>query len=504
MKAIMLLGTLSRSGKSLLVTALSRILVRQGWRVGPFKAQTCGVSTYFTSSGGEIGYAQAVQAWAAQTLPRVDMNPIVLKLQDAAIARVVFAGKTAIGEINLSDYYPQHHEAAWRVIQDALHRLKDEFDVLVCEGEGTPSELPIKPYDVSNFRVAQALDAAVFLVVDLERDGAFAQVLGTLETLEPDERSRVAGLILNKAHGSRSLLQSTIQHLVERTGIPVVGTIPYLDQTFPAIESLSLIDHRTHDSGRDVNISIIKLPRISNLTDFDPLRSEASVALRYVGLKETLGYPDAVIIPGSKSTIADLLTLQRTGMAEQLQNYAAAGGTVLGICGGFQMMGKLLADPEGIEGQEGRFKGLGLIPLKTVITSQKTARQRSVTSNYPQAGLPVVGYEFCQGRSHALDKDVNETDESPFTALFDDRNLGVVDNAQLLWGTHLHGLFDNGPWRRTWLNRLRQQRGLSSLPTGISNYREQREMLLDAIADVGEAYLDLGAILASLGDASPA
>jgi adenosylcobyric acid synthase len=503
MKAIMLLGTLTRSGKSLLATALARILVRRGWRVAPFKAQSNGLSTYFTASGGEIGYAQAVQAWAAQVMPKVDMNPVVLKRQEELVTRVLFEGKTAASDVGITDYYRQYSEAAWQVIQESMLRLSHEFDVLVCEGDGTPSELPIKPYDVANFRLARALQAAVFLVVDVERDGAFAQVLGTLGVLDPDERAQVAGIILNKVQGSRSLLQETIQRLEAQTGLPVVGSVPYLDQSFPTVESLSLIDSRPQDRDRDVTIAVVKLPRISNLTDFDPLRAESSVSLRYVGLKESLGYPDAVVIPGSKSAIADLLTLQRTGMAEQLQNYAAAGGTVLGICGGFQIMGRLLADPEGIEGQEGRFKGLGLVPLKTVITSQKIARQRSTTSNFPQSGLPVVGYEFCQGRSHILDRD-GDSDTTDVTALFDDRNLGLVDQAQLIWGTHLHGLFDNGPWRRAWLNRLRQQRGLSSLPTGISNYREQREMLLDGIADIGEAYLDLSTLFASLGDHLPA
>ncbi|HEY9805855.1 MAG TPA: hypothetical protein V6D04_04760, partial [Candidatus Obscuribacterales bacterium] len=196
----------------------------------------------------------------------------------------------------------------------------------------------------------------------------------------------------------------------------------------------------------------------------------------------------AVIIPGSKATIADLLALQKTGMAEEIQNYAAAGGTVLGVCGGFQMLGKILADPEGLEGHEGRYKGLGLLPLRTVITGQKVARQRLVSSNYPQTGLPVSGYEIHQGRTQVMEGEGVEL-------LFEDANLGVVDKSLSVWGTYLHGLFDNGPWRRAWLNRLRQQRGLKSLPTGISNYREQRETLLDALATQVESHLDLGPIL---------
>ncbi|MEB3336276.1 MAG: cobyric acid synthase CobQ, partial [Leptolyngbyaceae bacterium] len=244
-------------------------------------------------------------------------------------------------------------------------------------------------------------------------------------------------------------------------------------------------------------ISVIRLPRISNFTDFDPLETEATVNLKYVSPKEPLGYPDAVIIPGSKTTISDLIVLQKTGMAEEIQNYVAAGGTLLGICGGFQMMGKFMADPEGLEGQEGRFKGLDLLPLKTIITGQKVARQRSVSSNFPQAGLPVSGYEIHQGRTSLIDPDKSNAEELPFSPLFDDPNLGVVDPSLSIWGTYLHGIFDNGPWRRAWLNRLRQQRGLKALPTGISNYREQREAMLDTLADTVETHLNLAPILSN-------
>jgi adenosylcobyric acid synthase len=205
-----------------------------------------------------------------------------------------------------------------------------------------------------------------------------------------------------------------------------------------------------------------------------------------------LGHPDAVILPGSKTTIADLIALHKTGMAEEIQNYVAAGGTVLGICGGYQMLGKILADPEGIEGQEGRYRGLGLLPLKTVIAGQKVARQRSVTSNFPQEGLPVAGYEIHQGRTRLIEA------EGGIQALFDDANLGVVDDSHSVWGTYLHGIFDNGPWRRAWLNRLRQQRGLKSLPTGVANYREQRELMLDQLADSIAPHLDLKPLLPTL------
>lgn len=495
MKAIMVVGTTSHAGKSLLTASLCRILSRQGWRVAPFKGQNMALNAYVTASGGEIGHAQAVQAWAAGVAPRVEMNPILLKPQGDMTSQVVLKGRP-IGRVNAADYYEQFFETGWQAITESLLRLSDEFDVLVCEGAGSPAEINLKHRDLTNMRVAKHLNAPTLLVVDIDRGGAFAHVIGTLELLDPDERALVKGVIINKFRGQRSLLQSGITWLQERTGIPVVGVIPWIDQVFPAEDSLSLLERPARDSRADINIAVIRLPRISNFTDFDPLDSEPSVAVRYVGLRDTLGYPDAVIIPGTKTTIPDLLAMQKTGLAEEIQNYAAAGGTVLGICGGFQIMGKMLADPEGIEGQEGRYKGLGLVPLKTVITAQKVARQRLVTSNFPQVGLPVTGYELHQGRSHLVETEGTTFGITGFQSLFDDSNLGVVGSTQSIWGTYLHGIFDNGPWRRAWLNRLRQQRGLGSLPTGIPNYREQREMMLDSLADVVESYLDLPKILA--------
>lgn len=494
MKAIMVVGTTSHAGKSLLVTALCRILSRRGWRVAPFKGQNMALNAYVTSSSGEIGHAQAVQAWAAGVAPRVEMNPILLKPQGDMTSQVILKGRP-VGRVNAADYYEQYFDVGWQAIEESLKRLRDEFDLLVCEGAGSPAEINLKHRDLTNMRVAKHLNAATILVVDIDRGGAFAHIIGTLELLEPEERALVKGIVINKFRGQRSLLQSGIDWVQERTGIPVIGVLPYMEHAFPAEDSLDLMGRRSNDTGRDITIAVIRLPRISNFTDFDPLEAEPSVTLKYVSPKEALGYPDAVILPGSKTTIADLIILQRTNMAEEIQNYAAAGGTVLGICGGFQMMGKILADPEGIEGQEGRYKGLGLLPLKTIITGQKIARQRQVTSNYPQVGLPVNGYEIHQGRTSLIEPEKLGAEGSGLHPLFEDVNLGMVDTSQSLWGTYLHGLFDNGPWRRAWLNRLRQQRGLRALPTGISNYREQREAMLDALATEVEQYLDLAPIL---------
>ncbi len=491
MKAIMVVGTTSHAGKSLITTAICRILSRRGWRVAPFKGQNMALNAYVTANGGEIGYAQAVQAWAAGVPPTIEMNPILLKPQGDMTSLVILKGR-AVEKVGAAEYYEKFFEVGWQAIEESLRRLGEEFDLIVCEGAGSPAEVNLKHRDLTNMRVAKYLNAPTLLVVDIDRGGAFAHIIGTLELLDPDERALIKGIVINKFRGQLSLLQSGIDWVQERTGIPVVGVIPWLDQSLPAEDSLSLFDNRSNNSGGEINISVIRLPRISNFTDFDPLEAETSVSVKYISPKQSLGHPDALIIPGSKTTIADLIVLHRTGMAEEIKKYVAAGGTVLGICGGFQMLGKILADPEGIEGQEGRFKGLDLLPLKTVIAGQRVARQRQVSSNFPQEGLPVSGYEIHQGRTRLIETEVNNTHP-----LFDDPNLGVVDDTHSVWGTYLHGIFDNGPWRRAWLNRLRQQRGLKALPTGVANYREQREMILNSLADTIEPHLDLKPVLPS-------
>jgi adenosylcobyric acid synthase len=487
MKSIMVVGTTSHAGKSLITAAICRILARRGWRVAPFKGQNMALNAYVTANGGEIGYAQAVQAWAAGIVPWVEMNPILLKPQGDMTSQVIIKGKP-VGKVSAADYYEQYFELGWRAIEESLQHLGTEFDIVVCEGAGSPAEINLKHRDLTNMRVAKHLNAATLLVVDIDRGGAFAHVVGTLELLDPDERALIRGVVINKFRGQRSLLEPGIKWLEERTNIPVVGVIPYIEHLFPAEDSLDLLDRKSHKNISELNIAVIRLPRIANFTDFDPLESESSVNVKYLSPKQDLGHPDAVILPGTKTTIPDLLLLQKSGMAEAIQHYAASGGTVLGICGGYQMLGQMIADPEGIEGQAGRYQGLNLLPIKTVITGQKIARQRQVTSNFPQMGLPVNGFEIHQGRSRI---EMPGTDSKAFQPLFDDINLGLVDSCQSVWGTYLHGIFDNGPWRRAWLNRLRQQRGLKSLPTGVANYREERENILDSLATEIERHLDL-------------
>jgi adenosylcobyric acid synthase len=494
MKAVMVVGTTSHAGKSFLTTAICRILKRKGWQVTPFKGQNMALNAYVTAQGGEIGHAQAVQAWSAGTTPRVEMNPVLLKPQGNMTSQVIMNGE-AIGVTGAAEYYEKYFERGWQAIAESLKRLEQDFNVVVCEGAGSPAEINLKHRDLTNMRVAKYLNAATILVVDIDRGGAFAHVVGTLALLEPEERALIKGIVINKFRGQRSLLDSGIEWLENYTGIPVLGVIPWSDLLFPAEDSLSLLDRRAPSSPTDLTIAVLRLSRIANFNDFDPLEAEPNVTLKYVKLEDSLGYPDAVIIPGSKTTIADLIELHQSGMGEQLKKYAKAGGVIFGVCGGYQMLGKVVNDPDHYEGKEDSYRGLNLLPIKTIITSQKITQQRQSISCFPQIGLPVVGYEIHQGVSKLL----NFTPGN-FQPIFEDTDLGMVKKNQSIWGVYLHGIFDNGPWRRSWLNFLRKRRGLATLPTGIPNYQEQREAMFDSVADLVDQYVDLTPILAIINE----
>jgi adenosylcobyric acid synthase len=501
MQAIMVVGTTSNAGKSLICAALCRLYYRQGWRVTPFKGQNMALNSYVVQmegEGGEIGYAQAVQAWAANVEPTVEMNPILLKPQGDMTSQVIFLGK-AVGVTQASDYYQNYFDRGWECIQTSLAKLADRFDLVICEGAGSPAEINLKHRDLTNMRVAMHLNAATILVVSIDLGGAFAHVVGTLQLLTPEERSQIKGIVINKFRGQRSLLQSGIDWLEEYTGIPVIGVIPYLDIAFPAEDSVSLFERRSRLTPTDLSIAVLRLPRISNFTDFDPLIAESTVDLRFVELGQTLGNPDAVILPGSKTTIADLVALQSSGMAAQLRDYRDRGGIILGICGGFQMLGQAIDDPDGREGDASSHLGLGFLPINTTITDTKILRQRQAISICKLFGtefaeFEITGYEIHQGISEILPEQ-----ENGISSLFDDRELGMVTTDGQVWGTYLHGLFDHGKWRRNWLNQLRQKRGISLLPVDTMDYQAQRDLIFDQLADAIAPHLDLSKLLTPNG-----
>lgn len=485
--SIMVVGTTSHAGKSLITAAICRLLVRQGFHVTPFKGQNMALNAYITADGKEMGHAQAVQAWAAKIEPRVEMNPILLKPQGDMTSQVIMMG-AAVGKVQAADYYRDYFDRGWAAITNCLDRLATEFDYIVCEGAGSPAEINLKHRDLTNMRVASYLQANTVLVADIDRGGVFAHIVGTLELLEPPERALIKGFIINKFRGQRSLLESGITWLEERTGIPVIGVIPMLDQVFPAEDSLDLLERRSRKPNAETTIGVVRFPRIANFTDFDPLDGEPSVNLKYITKSDRISSCDAIILPGSKTTIADLNWLQQTGIAAAIADYQANGGIVLGICGGFQMLGETIADPTGIEGIAGTYPGLNMLPLQTTITDIKTTRQRTTTTKYPHPDISIAGYEIHQGTTawHPAGANIANYDR-----LFSDETLGIVALDLTIWGTYLHGIFDNGTWRRNWLNHVRTRKHLSPLPTEVLDYASQRDRIFDRLADAIAEDLDL-------------
>ncbi|WP_069789636.1 cobyric acid synthase CobQ [Cyanobacterium sp. IPPAS B-1200] len=489
MKAIMVVGTTSHAGKSTLVAALCRLFWRKGWLVTPFKGENMASDGYLTSSGGEIGYPQAFQAWAAKTTPRVEMNPVLLKPHGEMTSQVLFQGHL-VGVAHAQEYYQKYFEQGWEIIKESLSTLGQEFNLVICEGVGSPAEINLKHQDLANMKIATHLNADTVLVADIERGGVFAHIVGTLALLEPQERALVKGIVINKFRGDKSILNSGIEWLEEYTGIPILGVVPWFDTESLSQDSFQLLK-RTHGKGHHyLHIKIIKLPKIYNFTDFDPLEAEDHVLIEYIEPHEDIGFPDAVIIPGTQATIADLMVLEKTGMKQRILEYEKTGGTVFGICGGYQMLGHRILDPENFESISPETEGIDLLPIETTLKPEKITRQREISANYPQGGFPVDGYEIHQGYTELVTPLVKKR-KIKCMSLFDDPSLGLVNESLSVWGCYLHGIFDNGAWRRSWLNHLRHKRGLPSLPTGISNYRQHREELIDTLADYMEKYLDL-------------
>jgi adenosylcobyric acid synthase len=495
--AIMVVGTTSHAGKSMLTAVICRMLKRKGYRVSPFKGQNMALNAYVTQEGLEMGHAQAVQAWAAGVVPQIAMNPILLKPQGNMTSQVIIQGQS-VGQFQAADYYRLYFDRGWQAIVESLETLQQSFDWIVCEGAGSPAEINLKHRDLTNMRVAKHLNAPTLLVADIERGGVFAHIVGTLELLDPDERALIKGFVINKFRGQRSLLESGLTWLEARTGIPVVGVIPWVDEVFPSEDSLSLLERPVRGEVRDIEIAVIRLPRVANFTDFDPLEAEPTVQVRYVLPGQSLGHPDAVILPGSKTTIADMQVLHESGLATQIQSFAKAGGMVLGICGGFQMLGEAIADPAGLEGLAVTVPGLRLLPIKTEMALAKVTRQRTTQSRilsepfgqFREVCGEILGYEIHQGQTQVLER-------SSLLLLFDDPTLGVASPENGVMGTYLHDLFSNGSWRRMWLNQLRDRKGLSLLEIHIPNYEVQRDRLLDRITDAVAPHLDLSPLLAA-------
>ena len=442
---LVVLGTTSHSGKSTLVAALCRLLSDRGLRVAPFKSQNMSLNSWVTQNGSEIGIAQAVQAWAARTEPSEFMNPILLKPKGDRTSQVIVLGRP-VADKSAEEYY-REIDGLKEVVDRSLQELEKDYDYIVVEGAGGAAEINLYDRDIANIYVARRLQASIILVGDIERGGVFASLFGTVQLLPEDIRPLVKGLVINKFRGDPAILGSGLKTLEKLTGVPVLGVLPYLDLDIPSEDSVSLGDKKAGPAGEQIDIAVIRLPRISNFTDFEPLERRACV--RYVGLSEELGCPDAVIIPGTKNTVSDLLEMQEKGMADQIKSLQDT--PVLGICGGYQMLGREIIDC-GIEDTVGTVPCLGLLDAVTRfdLYEKRTAQvKKPVTGGgpilEPIRGQIVTGYEIHMG----------VTSPSGEAAFGDD---GAVSESGMVIGTYLHGLFENENFCNAFLEFLRRRK----------------------------------------------
>ena len=489
-KTIMVQGTGSHVGKSLLTAALCRIFTQDGHRVLPFKAQNMSNNAYVTKDGGEIGRAQAEQANACGIEPSVLVNPILLKPTTDVGAQVIVLGK-AVGTTTVQEYQ-QFKPEVRSTLTHTLRRLMDEADILVVEGAGSPAEINLKESDLANMWVAKQAHAKVLLVGDIDRGGVFAQLVGTMELLDEDERRLVRGFVINKFRGDIALLDSGVRWLETRYGLPVVGVVPY----FHDVELLEEDAVPERMCGRGpaadddtIRIEVVHVPRISNATDFTPLEREPDVRLRYMDHPSSDGLPDCLVLPGSKSTIADLAWIRERGFGDYLRRCAAAGREIVGICGGFQMLSRRILDPDRVEATVSDVEGLGLLPSTTIFTPEKVVAQ--VRGLHLESGLPVAGYEIHMGRMQDTSAAgaIFRLSHAAGTATEYEDGLRSPDGR--IWGTHVHGLFDAERFRRWWLNRLRQRKGLPPLPTAPMSPTDD---VYDRLAALVRPHLKLQAI----------
>lgn len=501
---LMIQGTSSNVGKSVLAAAFCRIFYQEGYQVAPFKAQNMALNSFITRTGGEMGRAQVVQAQAAGLEPDVKMNPVLLKPTGQMGSQVIILGK-AQGTLSALKYHGEYQRTTWPVVETALQELMTENEILVIEGAGSPAEVNLKQNDIVNMRVALAAKAPVLLVADIDRGGALASVVGTLELLEPEERAIVCGIIMNKFRGDIKLLQPALDFLEEKTGIPVLGVVPYYDQfKIPEEDSVVIEERRDHSQGKGLkpeeklDIAVIRLPFLSNFTDFDPLEDEADVSLRYVKEAAELGRPDCVIVPGSKNTLADLRFLWESGLGEKIQSLWADSVPVIGICGGYQMLGRQVRDPLGTESDLEELDGLGILPMITEFVQDKHTVQchGKVLSDelfFSRCqGSEITGYEIHMGRS--------VTEGSPLFGIEAQEETygdGLISGSA--FGTYLHGIFDNDKLRTALLEWLWQKRGQERMIENSPSQAAIREQAFNELADLVRKSVDMERIRAAMG-----
>ncbi|MEW5784459.1 MAG: cobyric acid synthase [Bacillota bacterium] len=499
-KPIMLQGTGSSVGKSILAAALCRILKQDGYRVAPFKAQNMALNSYITADGLEMGRAQVVQAEACGLAPVVEMNPILLKPAGDREAQVIVMGKVH-GAMTAARYQNLKQELG-ATVREAYRRLAREHEIIVIEGAGSPAEINLRERDLVNMGLAEMIDAPVMLVGDIDRGGVFAALAGTMLLLKNGEKRRVRGVLINKFRGDYHILKPGLDELELIISRPVLGVIPYMHIAIEDEDSVTERFTAVQDRGAEVNVAVIKLPFISNFTDFSAIDREEGVSVRYVREGESLGSPDILIIPGSKSTVSDLLYLRRSGLEAQILDYHQKGGFMIGVCGGYQMLGKRIADPDHSESSLEEIPGIGLLDIETVFQAEKVTTQVEAAVLPGCAGLLeglqgtiVEGYEIHQGISvHGPDLQpalrIRSRCGKPDHALD-----GACNQEGNVFGTYLHGIFDNHVFLQALLNNVRRRKGLPGRRGSALSYREFKEKEYERLADIVRSHIDLPRIM---------
>lgn len=488
-KCIMIQGTMSGAGKSLLVAGLCRVFSRDGYRVAPFKSQNMALNSYITKDGCEIGRAQAVQAMACGVQPDVRMNPVLLKPTTDMGSQVIVLGKVQ-DQLSAKDYYARKKELI-PTVKQAYDSLAEEYDIIVIEGAGSPAEINLMKDDFVNMGLAKMVDAPVLLVGDIDRGGVFAQLYGTVSLLPSEDADRIKGLIINKFRGDVDILRPGLKQLEDICKKKVVGVVPYTKAEIEEEDSISdrLSNRKVIERDKAIRIAVIRLPRISNYTDFQPLEMEPDVELTYVSKKEELKDPDLIIIPGTKSTMEDLKWMRQSGLEGGILRMAAKGTPVVGICGGFQMLGRMITDPQGSEGGMGEsIRGMELLGMDTEFRTEKNQRQvehviPGVTGMWEKlSGQRVLGYEIHMGQS------LCNKEEVP----------GILCNDRVM-GTYIHGIFENGGFRTAFLECIAKNKGIERSGFAEVDYDIYREKQFDLLAEDIRSGLDMEAVYSILG-----
>ena len=487
-----ILGTASDVGKSIVVAALCRIFADMGVRVAPFKAQNMSNNSYVTLEGLEMGRAQIVQAEAARIEPTVDMNPVLLKPSGDTTSQVILHGQP-IRSFKAKDYYRQT-EFLFQETLGSLERLRSRFQLVILEGAGSCGEVNLAQRDIVNFRMAHAAEAPVLLTADISRGGVFAQLLGTLQVVSEEDRKRVAGFLINRFRGDLSLFDDGVSYLEEQGQRPVLGVIPHYDHIDIDPEDSQVLDALTDppsspQQGKTA-VAVVRFPRISNFTDFSPLQRDPGIDLHYLTRPRALEVYDLVLLPGSKNVRADREWLSRNGWDERLTGYAEGGGRIGGICGGYQILGRTIRDPKGVEGPAGEIGGLGLLEIETTLSNDKELTR--VRGTWEELGQPVEGYEIHMGRTRCLEG-------SPVILKNDGQRDGTRHRSGLIWGVYLHGLFDNPSFRCAFLKSLNP----AYCPSGDNRTEETSRSFKDRqynlLAEHFRRHLDLDRLIAVTG-----